>query len=148
MSKFEFETEYWEVKENNLGELVATTKRKYMERETDCKYGLLHFMFDSFDKDQYKDTILSTLNRKWITEDEKIDILCNLNLIENFFRNKFEGLISLKEAGKLFNKEESTLRRNISNGKFTEGTDVKKFGTTWVFDINALEREYGKIETK
>lgn len=47
---------------------------------------------------------------------------------------KFEGLISLKD--------ESTLRRNIKNKKFIEGEDCVKFGTTWVFDINALEREY------
>lgn len=61
---------------------------------------------------------------------------------------KFEGLISLKDASALFKKEESTLRRNIKNGKFIENEDVKKFGTTWVFDIDALEREYRKIETE
>ena len=57
--------------------------------------------------------------------------------------NKFEGLISLKEAAIIFNKEESTLRRNISNGKFKKEIDCKKFGTTWVFDIESLKREYG-----
>ena len=60
--------------------------------------------------------------------------------------NKFKGLISLKQASDMFKKEESTLRRNISNGKFINGIDCKKFGTTWVFDIAALEREYGKID--
>lgn len=57
---------------------------------------------------------------------------------------KFEGLISLKDASMRFNKDESTLRRNIKNKKFIEGEDCIKFGTTWVFDINALEREYKK----
>ena len=56
----------------------------------------------------------------------------------------FSGLISLKEASIMYSKEESTLRRNISNGKFKEGVDVKKFGNTWVFNIEAPEREYEK----
>ncbi|MBQ9013593.1 MAG: helix-turn-helix domain-containing protein [Bacilli bacterium] len=57
----------------------------------------------------------------------------------------FEGLISLKEAAELFGKDESTLRRNIKNGKFIDGIDCKKFGKQWVFDIKSLEREYGNI---
>lgn len=60
-------------------------------------------------------------------------------------QNKFEGLISLSDAAKLYNKQDGTLRVNIRNGKFKEGTDCVKFGTVWVFDIKALEREYGKI---
>lgn len=59
---------------------------------------------------------------------------------------KFEGLLSLQEASKLYGKKDGTLRMNIKNGKFKEDIDVKKFGTTWVFDINSLEREYGKIK--
>lgn len=62
-------------------------------------------------------------------------------IVEN---EKFKGLISLKDAGIMFNKEESTLRHAIKRGKFIEWVDCIKFGTTWVFDITALEREYGK----
>lgn len=58
--------------------------------------------------------------------------------------NKFNGLVSLKEASVLFKKDESTLRRNILNGRFILDKDCKKFGTTWVFDIDALYRFYGK----
>lgn len=58
--------------------------------------------------------------------------------------DKFEGLISLSDACVIFGKGESTLRLNIRNGKFVEGVDCKKFGNAWVFDINALYREYGK----
>lgn len=58
--------------------------------------------------------------------------------------SKFEGLISLADAAKLYNKKDGTLRRNIANGFFKEGIDCKKFGTVWVFDINALEKKYGK----
>jgi hypothetical protein len=61
-------------------------------------------------------------------------------------KNKFISLITLKEACEMYQKAESTLKTNIKNGKFKEGVDVKKFGTTWVFDIKALEREYRKIK--
>ena len=63
-------------------------------------------------------------------------------------RGKFKGLITLKEAAAMYNKAESTLRVNILNDKFIEGIDCVKYGTTWVFDIKALEREYGKIDKK
>ena len=58
--------------------------------------------------------------------------------------NKFQDLISLKDASIKFKKGESTLREGIARGKFTEDVDCKKFGKQWVFDIKALEREYGK----
>lgn len=66
--------------------------------------------------------------------------------IEYNSKKYWKGLISLKDASKIFNKEESTLRRNISNRKFKEGFDCMKFGKQWVFDIKSLEREYGKNE--
>ena len=56
---------------------------------------------------------------------------------------KFEGLIDLKEACKVFKKGESTLKEAIKRGKFKENEDAKKFGNSWVFDIEALRREYG-----
>lgn len=62
--------------------------------------------------------------------------------------NKFDDLISLKEASKLFGKAESTLKTNIKNKKFKNGVDCKKFGNSWVFDLKALEREYNKEITK
>lgn len=62
--------------------------------------------------------------------------------------NKFEGLISLKDASNMFGKAESTLREGIARGKFEENIDCKKFGKQWVFDIKALEREYMKNKEK
>lgn len=58
--------------------------------------------------------------------------------------NKFDRLISLKDACDSYNKGESTLREAIARGKFKEGIDVKKFGKQWVFDMDALDREYKK----
>lgn len=58
--------------------------------------------------------------------------------------DRFEGLISLKDASIKFEKGESTLREGIARGKFKEGVDCKKFGKQWIFDIMSLEREYGE----
>ena len=51
-------------------------------------------------------------------------------------------LLSLKEAAELYNREESTLRRAISNGLLKEGIDCKKFGKQWVVLRSSMERVY------
>ena len=58
----------------------------------------------------------------------------------------FDSLISLGDAGRLWHKDEGTLRHAIARGKFKEGIDCKKFGKQWVFLRAALEREYGAPE--
>ena len=57
-------------------------------------------------------------------------------------KNIFDELISLKQASELYNRDESTLRRAISNGLLKEGQDCKKFGKQWVIKLDALERVY------
>lgn len=52
-------------------------------------------------------------------------------------------IVSSKEAAERYGKEESTIRKAISAGKFTEGVDCKKFGKQWVLLVESLEREYG-----
>lgn len=61
---------------------------------------------------------------------------------------KFEKLISLPDASKKFGRHESTLKTMISRGNFKEGIDCKKFGTTWVFDIDRLNEYYSNLEEK
>lgn len=61
--------------------------------------------------------------------------------------DKFKGLISLADAAKLYNKKDCTLRLNIRNGFFKENIDCVKFGTTWVFDKEALIRAYNTKNT-
>lgn len=51
-------------------------------------------------------------------------------------------LLSLKEAAELYNREESTLRRAISNGLLKEGIDCKKFGKQWIILKSSMERVY------
>ena len=78
------------------------------------------------------------LDEKTILQIKEMDLETNI----------FENIISLKEASEIFEKDESTLRRNITNGKFIEGIDCKKYGKQWVFNINALYREYGYKELR
>lgn len=58
--------------------------------------------------------------------------------------NRFDGLLSFKEATDTWGLNESTLRKAVSYGKLQEGVDVKKFGKQWIVTIEAMEREYGK----
>lgn len=60
----------------------------------------------------------------------------------------WEELISLKEAAELFERDESTLRRAISNGILQDGIDCKKFGKQWVILRSSMERIYGDKERR
>ena len=107
------QTELW-TKANELG-----IKNKYRKKKTELA------------KEIYIKT--HELNKNAIQQIKEIDLETNI----------FENIISLKEASEIFGKDESTLRRNIANGKFIEEIDCKKYGKQWVFNINALYREYG-----
>lgn len=58
--------------------------------------------------------------------------------------NIWNRLLSLKEAAEQYNRDESTLKRAISNGKLVEGVDCKKFGRDWVILKASMERVYVK----
>mgnify|MGYP002621828461 CR=1 FL=1 len=61
-------------------------------------------------------------------------------------KNIFDELISLKEASELYNREESTLRRAILNGRLIEGVDCKKFGKQWVIRKSSMDKLYGDLK--
>lgn len=87
-------------------------------------------------------------NGKTIIKIDDDAIIYNKNegaIVEN---EKFRRLISLKDASMKFNKHSSTLKSNIKNGFFKEWEDCVKFGTTWVFDLDSLEKKYGKLDIK
>jgi hypothetical protein len=54
----------------------------------------------------------------------------------------FDGLISINDAAKKYNKDVTVLESLIQTGKFVEGVDVMKFDQTWVFRENSLIDEY------
>ena len=61
-------------------------------------------------------------------------------------KNIFDELLALNDAAKMWNKDDSTLRRHIQNKKFIDGVDVKKFGKQWVIKKEAMIREYGELK--
>ena len=71
------------------------------------------------------------------------DIVYNVDMANNAFID----LLSLKEASNIWNVDESVLRRHILNNKFKVNEDVKKFGKQWVITKQAMEREYGIINS-
>lgn len=52
--------------------------------------------------------------------------------------------LTLTEAGKIYKKNTSTLRRNIVRGHMFPPHEVKKIGHMWLIRKAALDREYGK----
>ncbi len=55
----------------------------------------------------------------------------------------FDGLMSLSDAARRWNRADATLRQAIHRGKFVSGEDVKLFGKQWVITESAMLREYG-----
>ncbi len=75
---------------------------------------------------------------------DEIDIACD-ELFENGIITKtpFDNLIAFSEATKLWNLNESTLRKAIKYGKLIDGVDACKFGKQWVVSTESMKREYG-----
>ena len=59
-------------------------------------------------------------------------------------KTSFDNLLSIGEATKMWNLENSTIRKAIARGKFINGIDTQKFGKQWVITKEAMEREYSK----
>ena len=75
---------------------------------------------------------------------DEIDIACD-ELFEKgiVVKSPFDNLIAFSEATKLWNLNESTLRKAIQYGKLINGIDACKFGKQWVVSYDAMKREYG-----
>ncbi len=75
---------------------------------------------------------------------DDIDIACD-ELFEKgvIINTPFDGLIAFSEATKIWNLNESTLRKAIKYGKLVDGVDASKFGKQWVVSIESMKREYG-----
>ena len=76
---------------------------------------------------------------------DELDMDCNTIYDEGVLtKSQFDGLISLSEASKMWNLNESTLRKAISYGKLVAGVDACKFSTQWIISMEAMYREYGE----
>ncbi|MGL5507245.1 MAG: hypothetical protein ACRDB0_05000 [Paraclostridium sp.] len=61
---------------------------------------------------------------------------------------KFKGLYDLKNASIKTGRAESTLKTLVHQGRFQVGKDVLKFGNSWVFTEEALERYCESVDNK
>jgi hypothetical protein len=76
---------------------------------------------------------------------EDIDLDCNELYINGApLRTPFTELMSFADAAVIWGVDESTLRKAVSYRRFTEGSDVQKFGKQWVITRTAMVREYGQ----
>lgn len=75
--------------------------------------------------------------------DEKIDLSAD-EIWEKgkIVKTHFDNLLSIGEATKMWNLDDSTIRKAIAKGKFVNGIDTQKFGKQWVITKEAMEREY------
>ena len=58
-------------------------------------------------------------------------------------KTPFDGLISFSDARQLWGLSESTQRKTVVYGKIVLGMDTRKYGKQWIFDCDAMLREYG-----
>lgn len=56
-----------------------------------------------------------------------------------------EKWLTLSEAGRIYNRDTSTLRRNIARGNMFSEKEVRKIGYMYQIKLSALEREYGEV---
>lgn len=59
--------------------------------------------------------------------------------------NSFNGLMAFSDASRIWNLNESTLRKAITYGKLKAGLDCCKYGKQWVVTYAAMCREYGSV---
>ena len=83
-----------------------------------------------------------------ISWNDEIDLSCN-ELWEGGkpAQTAFDGLLSFSDATDLWGLNESTLRKAIAYGKLKNGVDVQKFGKQWIITREAMEREYGPMQS-
>ena len=76
---------------------------------------------------------------------DQIDLSCD-ELWENgkIAKTPFDDIVSFTDASKIWGLSESTLRKAVSYGKFTNGADICKYGKQWLITMTAMRREYGE----
>ena len=139
-----------EIKKKNQNELARIQKqneaaKKALQQQKASQKSSATFIKEIEDNKNALQKIRTTAAEKIYNANEKVQAAAD-EKIEKIENEKFKNLISLADASKLFGKDESTLRKNIKNGKFIEWRDCVKYGKSWVFDYEALERVYGQVE--
>ena len=53
-------------------------------------------------------------------------------------------LHTFDEISKIYNIDSSTIRKQVAQGKYIIGKDVKKFGKTWIMTEECMVRTFGE----
>lgn len=61
-------------------------------------------------------------------------------------KSAFDALLSCADAAALWNIDESTLRKAVSDGRFVVGIDIMKFGKQWIITLKAMEKHFGSLD--
>ena len=72
------------------------------------------------------------------------EIWANGDIIDN----SFNGLLAFSDASRIWDLNESTLRKALVYGKLKAGIDCCKYGKQWVITEEAMLREYGNPENR
>ena len=76
--------------------------------------------------------------------DESLDLSANeIWANGETVKNSFNGLMAFSDASRIWNLNESTLRKALVYGKIKAGIDCCKYGKQWVITTEAMCREYG-----
>lgn len=55
----------------------------------------------------------------------------------------FKGLYTFQQVADIYGLDNSTLRKQVSNGKLVANVEVKKFGKTWLITEQAMIKHFG-----
>lgn len=58
---------------------------------------------------------------------------------------RWQDLVSLADAAKMLNVDESTIRKAIARGAIKEGQECAKFGKQWVLHSSAIRALSGNL---
>lgn len=61
-------------------------------------------------------------------------------------KGSFKGLYTFQQVADIYNLDNSTLRKQVSNGKLINNVEVKKFGKTWLITEQAMIKHFGVDE--
>ncbi|WGX77515.1 helix-turn-helix domain-containing protein (plasmid) [Paraclostridium bifermentans] len=55
----------------------------------------------------------------------------------------FKGLYTFQQVANIYGLDNSTLRKQVSNGKLIDNVEVKKFGKTWLITEQSMIKHFG-----
>lgn len=58
----------------------------------------------------------------------------------------FKGLYTFQQVADIYGLDNSTLRKQVSNGKLIDNVEVKKFGKTWLITEQSMIKHFGADE--